>query len=210
MFSRLNYTIIKHVRENGLFYLGFIIIFSVGISFGAYWVNNLSIESRDLLIRYLNGFFSLVPVNALNNLSIFKVSLANNILSVILLLIFGLTYIGIVFSPLYVIFKGFCFGFSIAFLVESFGRRGLIFSIASLLPHSIVSIPCTIFLCAVSLQYSLYILKTRSEKRYEKKGQNLINYLFSFMLGSMMIILSSIIESFITPVFIKGISSFLI
>jgi len=185
-------------------------VFSLGISFGAYWVNNLTLESKDLLIKYLNGFFALIPANTLSSFSILKASLANNMLSIILLLVFGLTYLGIAFSPLYAIFKGFCFGFSIAFLVRGFGKKGLIFSIASLLPHCIISIPGTIFLCTISLQYSLYILKSRSEIRYEKKSQNLINYLFLFMLGSMMIILSIVIESYITPVFIRGISSFLI
>ncbi|WP_372995607.1 stage II sporulation protein M [Lutispora sp.] len=210
MFGKLNYLIIKHIRENGLFYLGFVIIFSIGISFGAYWVNNLTIETRDLLSRYIYGFFSLIPVNELDNLSILKASFINNVLSLVLLLILGLTYAGVVFSPLYIIFKGFCFGFSVGFLVESFGRKGLIFSIVSLLPHSIISIPGTIFLCVVSIQYSLYILKNRKEKRYENKRQSFINYLFSFMLGAAMIMLASLVESYITPIFIKGILPFII
>jgi len=210
LFGKLNYLIIKHIRENGLFYLGFVIIFSIGISFGAYWVNNLTIETRDLLSRYIYGFFSLIPVNELDNLSILKASFINNVLSLVLLLILGLTYAGVVFSPLYIIFKGFCFGFSVGFLVESFGRKGLIFSIVSLLPHSIISIPGTIFLCVVSIQYSLYILKNRKEKRYENKRQSFINYLFSFMLGAAMIMLASLVESYITPIFIKGILPFII
>lgn len=210
LFGKLNYLIIKHIRENGIFYIGFIIIFSIGLSFGAYWVSNLNVETRDLLSRYINGFFSLIPVDSLDNASIFKASFINNVAALTLLLILGLTYAGIVFSPLFIIFKGFCFGFSVAFLVESFGRKGLIFSVVSLLPHSIISIPGTIFLCVVSLQYSLYILKNRKEKRYENKRQSFINYLFSFLIGAVMIMLASLIESYITPIFIKGISPFII
>jgi len=210
LFGKLNYLIIKHIRENSIYYLGFIIMFSIGLSLGAYWVSNLNTETRDLLSRYINGFFSLIPINELDNLSIFKASFINNIAALTLLLILGLTYAGVVFSPLFMIFKGFCFGFSVAFLVEGFGRKGLIFSIVSLLPHSIISIPATIFICVASLQYSLYILKNRKEKRYESKRQSFINYLFSFMFGAVLIMLSSLIESYITPIFIKGISPFII
>ncbi|MGI5999000.1 MAG: hypothetical protein ACOX89_10115, partial [Lutispora sp.] len=70
--------------------------------------------------------------------------------------------------------------------------------------------PGTIFLCVVSIQYSLYILKNRKEKRYENKRQSFINYLFSFMLGAAMIMLASLVESYITPIFIKGILPFII
>ena len=52
--------IIKHIKENSFFYLGFILLFSVGISLGAYWVTNVSIETKELLIMYLNGFLILL------------------------------------------------------------------------------------------------------------------------------------------------------
>ncbi|NLM43148.1 MAG: stage II sporulation protein M [Clostridiales bacterium] len=201
--------IIKHIKENSFFYLGFILLFSVGISLGAYWVTNVSIETKELLIMYLNGFFNFAEGKIFNNSAIFKSSFINNIISILLLLIFGFTYVGIIFSPILTIFRGFCFGFSIAFLVESFGRKGLIFSLVSLLPHNIVLIPSTIFLCSVSLQYSLFLLKSRNEKRYENKRQSFINYIFSFILGMVLVVLSTVIESYITPVFIKSISSFI-
>ena len=210
LLSRLNYIAAKHIKENGTLYIFLLFLFSLGISIGAYWVNNLSVESKDLLIRYLNGFFSLIPGGILNNGKLFKTSFINSIVSATLLLIFGFTYLGIGFSSLYITFKGFCFGFSVAFLVEGFGRKGLIFSLVSLLPHSIVLIPGILILCTVSIQYSLFLLKSRKEKRYESNKQYLINYLFSFTLGLTLLIVSSVIESYITPIFIKSLSSFLL
>jgi len=199
---------IRHIKENSHFYLVFILLFSIGISLGAYWVSNVSDETKDLLIKYLNGYFELVAVELFDYSDIFKDSFISNIVSALLLLIFGLTYVGIIFSPIYTVYKGFCFGFTIAFLVESFGRKGLIFSLVSLLPHNIVLIPSIIFLCSLSLQYSLFILKSKNEKRYEKR-QYFMNYIFSFILGIVLVIFSIVIESYITPVFIKSISSFM-
>lgn len=210
MLTRLKYAVIKHIRENSILYLVFLILFSLGIGLGAFWVRNLSVESKDLLIRYLNGFFSLIPGGTLSNGSIFKTSFINNIVPAVLLFIFGFTYLGIVFSSLYIIFKGFCFGFSVAFLVAGYGSNGLLFSLVSLLPHSIILIPGTIFLCAVCLQFSLYLLKYRNDKRYENRRQNLISYSASFTVGLIAIILASLIESYITPVFIRSLSTFII
>ena len=210
LLGRLNYFLMKHIRENGVLYIVFLIIFSLGISLGAFWVGNLTIESKDLLIRYLNGFFNLIPGDILNSGKLFKASFINNAGSAALLLVFGFTYLGIAFSSLYMLFKGFCFGFSVAFLVEGFGRKGLIFSLVSLLPHSIVLIPGTIFLCAVSLQYSLYLLKTKNDRGYEYKRQNVMSYLISFIFGLIILIAASLIESYITPIFIKSVSSFIL
>lgn len=209
LFGRLNYIATKHIRENGILYIFLLFLFFLGISLGAYWVNNLSVESKDLLTRYLNGFFSLIPESILNKGKLFKTSFINNMVSAALLLIFGFTYLGIGFSSLYITFKGFCFGFSVAFLVEGFGRKGLIFSLISLLPHSIVLIPGILVLCSVSLQYSLFLLKSRKERRYESNRQYLINYLFSYTFGLTLLIMSIVIESYITPIIIKSLSSLL-
>ncbi|MCQ1529844.1 stage II sporulation protein M [Lutispora saccharofermentans] len=210
MFGRLNYAAAKHIRENGIWYLCFFILFSLGISFGAFWVSKLSIDSKDLLIRYVEGFFNLIPGGTIYNGGTFRISFINNMIWIVMLFISGFTYLGAVVSPLYMTFKGFCFGFSVAFLVESFGRKGLIFSLISLLPHSIVLIPGTIFLCTISFQYSLFLLKSRNDKRYETKRQSFASYIVPFAFGLAAVILSSIIESYITPVFIRSLSVFII
>ena len=153
--------------------------------------------------------FFIYANNTFNNRFIFKTSLFNNIIPIIIRFIVSIRYIGIILAPLYITFRGFCLGFSIAFLTENFGKKGFIFTLIAMLPQNIIYIPALIFACFISVNLSIIMLRFRKEGFNENKNKYILKYLTYDFIAIVVLIIASFIEAYITPVFIRTVTPYL-
>ncbi len=210
MINRVKYFLLRHIKGNTLMYSFLMLLILLGICIGAFWVGMMPSETKNTLKTYIDNFFIMFPVYPPNNGLIFKTSLKYNIIPLIIIFLTSMTYLGIVLAPLYIIFRGFCLGFSIAFLTESFGKMGFLFTLAALLPQNIIYIPTIIFSTFISLEFSLNIFRHRKEKFYESKNKYVIKYLTHISIAALFLIMAIITEAYITPIFIKTITKYFI
>lgn len=208
MINRFKYFMLRQIKINAFMYSFLIALILIGICIGAFWVGILSTDAKNMLKTYIDKFFMLIPAYPLDNGLIFRASLKNNIIPIIILFFISMTYLGIILAPLYITYRGFCLGFSIAFLTESFGKKGFMFTLIALLPQNIVYIPAIIFACFISLKFSLSILKFRKEMFFENKNKFFISYLMNNSIALIFLIIASITEAYITPVFIRTITPY--
>lgn len=201
---------LRQMKGNAFMYSFLISLILIGICIGAFWVGIISSDTKNMLKTYIDNFFILIPTHPLDNGLIFRASLRNNIIPIAILFFISMTYLGIILAPLYIAFRGFCLGFSIAFLTESFGKKGFLFTLIALLPQNIVYIPAIIFACFISLEFSLNILKFKKERFYESKNKYFLSYLIHNSIAIIFLIIASIIEAYITPVFIRTITPYFI
>lgn len=199
---------IKYIRGNTIIFSLLILFILIGICIGAFWVGIMSYETKDVLRSYINSFFVFLSTYPLDANLIFKTSIKNNIIPIVILFFVSMTYLGVILAPLYITFRGFCLGFSIAFLTESFGKKGFLFTLISLLPQNIIYIPTVIFACFVSMEFSLKMLRYKKEKFYENKNKQIITYFTYDLLIIIFLITASVIEAYITPIFINAISPY--
>lgn len=181
----------------------------LGVAVGAFWIGIMPTDTKEGLKSGFGDYFLLMPTYTFDNGFIFKKSLLYNVLPAILLSVASIRYLGIFLAPLYIAFRGFCLGFSIAFLSESFGRTGLIYTLVAMLPQNLIYIPALVFVGFTSMNLSFMMLRLRRERFSDNKNKYIIKYLTYASIIVLVLLIASFIEAYITPVFIKSILPYL-
>jgi stage II sporulation protein M len=208
---KLYETISSHVKNNAAMYFVVVIFFAVGVAAGAFTVKALDDSQKQALIRYMQGFFQVFTTKEIDNLIVLKQSIINNIQTVFALWILGITIIGIPVTLLVIGIRGFIIGFTVGFMIEGLGVKGLFFSAAAILPQNMIIIPCMTGICVISISFSLMIIRNRLSRRWTNNyWQKFFSYTFTIVVLFGVIILGSLIEAYITPALIKALSSYLI
>jgi len=180
-------------------------IFVIGVSAGAFTVNGLSTLQKDELIQYLKGFLQIMDKQSINSNELLMISLQENTKIIVLLWVLGVTIIGIPFILLLILIKGFIIGFSSGFIIKTMGLKGILFGFLALFPKEIIVIPCIIALGVNGINFSLNIIKGKSIKQILKQNlrMDFIGYSLSTIFFSIFILIGTLIETYIIPVFIR-------
>lgn len=209
MLMRLNETIRRHLSDNIISYAVIVFFFIIGISLGAITVRNIDIDTKSDVKAYIDGFVSISRTDSVQSVEILKQSIKFNLITSSALFIAGLTYAGILIVPFISAFRGFCLGFTVAFLTDSLGNGGFLLSLVSILPQNLVYIPVLIVFCVCSLSLAYTVLRSKlNRKTNEARG-----YFWSIGMTALFLFLimtgGSIIESYITPYLVKLVAPYL-
>ncbi len=199
-----------HIKSNmGLYFLVFVFL-SLGIASGAFTVRALDDVQRQALIKYMQGFFQILTTNSVDSIAVLKQSIINNVQTIAVIWILGITIIGIPISLFIIGVRGFILGFTVGFLLNGLGWQGLFFTALAILPQNLIIIPCLAAVEVTSLSFSLMIIHNRRAKKWTN------NYYHKFLSYTVIILIlfafsicGSLIEAYIVPVFIKLMSSYL-
>lgn len=182
----------------------------IGISTGAITIKVLSLTQKKELISFLDSFFKILNENNISSVALLKQSLLNNLQTVLLIWFLGVIVIGIPIVMGVLVLRGFVVGFTVGFLIESFGFKGFIFAFCAVLPQNIFIIPCLLILSVISIKFSITILKNKFKKTVQYNFVNrLTKYTVSMAMVSIIIIIGSVVEAYITPIFMRLISVYL-
>jgi len=184
-------------------------LFILGISLGALTVNNIDGAPKTDAITYIEGFLNLISQNELQSAYILKQSIKFNLYFALAVFLSGLTYLGILFIPIIIAFRGFCIGFSIAFLTENLGGNGFLLSLGSILPQNLIYVPVTIVLGVIGLNYSIMSLRNKYFKRFGVIQNLFAVYALSTLILFMLLIVGCIVESYITSQIIRMITPYM-
>lgn len=198
--SNFKNSLIQHFKENILMYLIVFFFLVSGTIMGSIAVKALDSVQKENLINYLTIFFKNTDINEIDESTAFKQALLSNIKISLLIWILGVTVIGIPLILLLIAFRGFVLGFTVAFLVDELGLKGVIFSILALLPQNIVNIPVIIILGVTAISFSLFLFR---RKRQINLLQVFLCYIVIGIFLNAFFLVGSLIEAYITPVFMK-------
>jgi len=189
-----------------------LVAFTIGISAGAFTINGLSAIQKEELVNYFQGFLSLLDKQNVDTNELLKLSVLDNGKTVLALWLLGLTIIGIPFIFVLVSIRGFITGFTSGFIIQTLGIKGVLFTFFALIPKEIIIIPCIIALGVNGINFSLNIIKNKSIKHLSKESlkTNLFSYCFVTMFFSCLIFMGVLVEAYITPVFIRIITPFIL
>lgn len=188
-----------HVKEHMMIYLFMVILFITGIIFGAITVNSMTfIQKQDLFFHLDRYFMQVNTEEAVNSKDILKRSFFFHIKYLSLFFLLGLTIIGIPAVWVLNFIKGVVIGFSVGFMVNQLGAKGLLLATLSIAPQNMIIIPVYIIAGSLSMIFSLtlcYKLFSRSVTLSIRKP--FIQYCSLFMLLFIFALSSAIIETFI-------------
>lgn len=158
--------IVNHMKENKTIYVFMIILFLTGVSFGAIIVNSMNFIQKQDLFFYLERYFGqIVQDQQIESSTIFKNSLFYHVKYLLLLFVLGLSVIGLPVIWILLFVKGLVVGFSVGFIVNQLGFKGLILASLSIAPQNLIIIPIYIIASSLSMIFSLTLLEKLFTRR---------------------------------------------
>lgn len=187
----------QHIKNNIKEYLLVSIIFIIGIILGTVFINYSNAEQRGEIQNYINTFTSGLNSDIKIDISNLLIdSIKNNMIMVLALWFVGSTVVGIPIVFIFVGFKGFTLGYTISSIMITFPLwKGILFVICTLLLQNIIFIPCLLSLAVSGIKLYKSIVKN---KRKENIKIEILRHTLSCITITIMLILSSLIETYIS------------
>lgn len=200
MRSRIGQTIQSYTREHQSLYWFTIVLFAMGIIFGAVLVNSLPLSQRQELYGFLQYFFNSLGQQGIQDTTLhFQESFGNYAKTVGIMWVLGLSIIGLPMILLILFLKGVVVGFTVGFLVNQMQWQGVTFAMIGVLPQNLLVVPALFIVGVSGISFSLRLIKTRLISKRDVIMPHFVGY--SVLVVSMLavLILASLFETFISP-----------
>ena len=185
-------------------YIFLISIVVMGIIIGIVFSNILSDTDQVLVEEKLTNYFINIKNNKdINYLSNFLNSFLNNNTSLILIWILGLSIIGLVLNNFILFFKSFTLGFGIGSIINIYLYKGIIGSLLYIFPHMLINIFVLIVLVYYANNFSIKLFRQLFLKKEIKFQEIMKKYLKILLYAFIVLLVSSLLETFLSPIIIK-------
>ncbi|MBM7569758.1 stage II sporulation protein M [Aquibacillus albus] len=190
----------EHIRNHAPIYLFMIILFFIGIIFGAVIVNSMNFVQKQDLFFYLDQFFGqLLEGTTVDKQEMLKSTFFYHVNYLLLLFVLGLSIIGLPIIWILLFVKGVVVGFSVGFFVNQLGWKGLVFATASIAPQNLLVIPVYLIAGSLAMIFSLHLLRKLVSRKLQKPIlPPFVRYSSLFVLLITIIGLASLIETFLS------------
>ncbi|WP_071395657.1 stage II sporulation protein M [Bacillus tuaregi] len=199
--------IVTHLREHSSIYLFVIVLFLMGVIFGAIVVNSLSFGQKEDLFYYLTQFFGQVSNGKIaTSHDLFLQSFLHNSKYIGLIGLLGISIIGLPIILILLFIKGMVVGFTVGFLVSQMGWNGFLLSFVSVLPQNFLIIPVFIVTATVAVTISLKMIKRQFMKKISEPILPMLGkYLILFVAAGLLLAIAAGIEAYLSPSLMKAV-----
>ncbi|MBC2580342.1 stage II sporulation protein M [Clostridium sp. DJ247] len=190
----------KHVQNNFWLYVVSLLCVCTGIVLGIYSVRYMGSFEKSDLLSYFKNFSSTVNSEGVNYKLILLETIKVNIPILLIVWFLGLTMVGIPVILIIDVIKGFTMGFATSFIINALGIKGMWFSMLGVLPQNIIYIPCIIFASVLAMEFSLTILRDRTNRQWTSNiWVRITSYSLSFVLVTVIMFIGFFVEAYVTP-----------
>lgn len=198
-------TIANHFREHSSIYLFVVVLFLMGVIFGAIVVNSLSFTQKEDLFYYLSQFFGQVSEGKVAaSKDLLMQSFFHNSKYIGLMWILGISIIGLPVILVLLFIKGMVVGFTVGFLVNQMHWDGFLLSFVSILPQNLIIIPIFIFGATLSVSFSLKMIRRQFMKKLAQPIFPLLaRYGLAFLGALVLLAAAAGLEAYVSPALMK-------
>lgn len=191
--------ITNHLKGHATIYLFMVVLFLTGVIFGAIIVNSMNFIQKQDLFFYLERYFGQITTeDPIENKVILMSSFLYHIKYLLLLFLLGLTVIGLPLVWILLFVKGLVVGFSVGFIVNQLGLKGLFFAALSIAPQNFLIIPVYIIAGSLSMIFSLTLFTFLfNQKVYRPIFQLFSRYTIIFTVLIIISFLAALLEAFV-------------
>ena len=191
------------VRFDKRYVLFCLILVILGIVCGSLFIVILNSSDKGLVIEYIETFINTIKNNNFNYIYTLKNTLIINYLVIFIISILGFTYFLAPLNILILFYKSFVIGFSLSSFILVYKIKGLFLSIIYIFPHLIINILLFSLLIAFTLKLSIKMINTIIKRKDVNMRVYFNKYLYTGLFIFIMLTISSLYESFISPYLLK-------
>jgi len=181
----------------------FAVITIIAIISGSIYMMVLSKNDQSLVKEEMTLFFDNIKNNKLNYFEVIKNTGISNITFIIVIWVLGLSIVGLPIVVVMYFSKIFILGFSLASIIANYKLKGLLIALLYIFPHQLINIIIYGILVIYSVSLSLKLLSTALKKKTLDFKLVMNKYLFILCLSVIVIIITSLLETFLMPNLIK-------
>lgn len=188
-------------KKTNLFVM-FVII--LGIISGSIFLMVINENDKSTVINQITTFMKNINDNNINNFNALKSAIIENLIFIILVWILGMSIIGVIFNIFFIYMKGFMIGFSISSFILTYKYKGIIASIIYAFPTSVINIIVALILGSYSIIFTINLWKVifMKDKNYNT-WRFFKKYLLILGITTILVMLSSVTESYLVPSIFK-------
>jgi stage II sporulation protein M len=197
----------NHFREHSSVYIFVIVLFLMGVIFGAVVVNSLSFSQKEDLFYYLSQFFgTLTDGKESPEVDMFKQSFLHNSKFIGLMWLLGISIIGLPIILILLFMKGMVVGFTVGFLVNQMGWDGFLLSFVAILPQNFIIIPIFIITAVITITFSIQMIRRQFMKKIAKPLLPMFSrYLLAFFVALICLGAAAGVEAYFSPALMKAV-----
>lgn len=193
----------KYLAINKKLFVFLTILFIIALISGSIFSIVLNEKDNALVTDYLNNYINSIDQNTIVFKETLFNSLTSNILLNIIIWILGISIIGVPIILFLFFYKCFIIGFSISSILLRYKLKGILMSIIYIFPHHIVNIILLIILINYAYFISVSIINAIVKKKELNFSSVTSKYLSILGVICVLMVFTSLYESFITPKLIK-------
>lgn len=184
-----------------------IIICIIGIITGSIFMTILSNNDKSIVISSLDEYIASNSnidnkASLINNLSI-------NLIYSLIIWMFGISVIGVPIIIFIIFIKSFLLSFTISSFIFKYKTKGLLLGIVYNLPHQVINLIVYLYLGVYSIKLSSFIIKAIVHKK-SINFKNITNrYLVVLLFSIIILILSTLYESYVMPIILEKLLKFI-
>lgn len=172
-------------------------ILLLGVIIGAVYGSHNAITDNG----YFANFISAYKLHGASSRDTFIRAILSNLRPIALIWISGWFLLLIPLNFIQIVSKGFGLGYTVAYLISVSGFKGFLFSFSSLFIQNLIFIPVLILLSVYELNFAIAFSAKNSgiKQRRKMTANNFITFIFAIIL----VLILSLIDAHIVPIFIK-------
>lgn len=195
----------RYIQDRLPIFTFVIIVFILGISFGAVAVKTVDYSTKEDVFSYFNKFLQGYRQIEYRNTALLAESIEFNLMNIFIIWAFGLSMILMPLITILIFFKGFVLGFTVGFLISEYSFRGILIALAAVFPQNILVIPVYLIASVLSIYISINIFKYYRGKA-AINGEIFLKYSLEMLVMAVILVLSSLIEAYLSPLLLNLVS----
>lgn len=199
--------LLDNIKFDKRYVLFSLVLVILGIITGSIFIVILNNSDKSLVIEYIESFINNLRNNNLDYIDTFKNTIFINYFIIFIISVIGFTYFFIPVNILILFYKAFVIGFSLGSFILTYKIKGLLLSIIYIFPHLILNILIISLLTAFTLKLSINMIKCIIKKKEVNIRRYFNKYLYISILSFILITITTLYESFISPFLLKLIAN---
>ena len=186
------------------------VIAIVGIIAGSIFMIVLSKNDKETVLNSIKDFFDKLINNKFNFAGTLKNTLISNLLFSFIIWVIGISVVGVLIVIFIIFYKSFTLGFTISSIIYTYSIKGALLALIYVFPHLVINLLVLLYLSSYSIKLSIILIKSILKKDNLNFKAFINNYSKVFLISIIFLIVTSLYESFISPIILRYFAQLLI